>query len=65
MAQSFACCTFPQNTPLGGKNKLAGAATTKGNNIPAVLRALNPVLTVTPPIVSTLSSAVQYLENNL
>ena len=63
MARSSAHRTFPQKTPLGDKKKLAGAAFTKGNNIPIVSRAPNPA--VAPPVVSVLFSMAQYLEDNL
>ena len=62
MAQSFAHRTPSQNPPLGGKNKLNGTALTKGNDMPAVSRAPTPAATL--PVVSALSSIVQYLEDD-
>ena len=63
MAWSSACRTPPQNPPLHGKDKLAGAAPTEGNNTPAVSRAPTPA--VAPLDVSALSSIARYLKDDL
>ena len=63
MARSFACRTFFQNLSLGGKDKLAGAAPTKGNNTFAMSRA--PTSAIAPPVISALSSVAQYSEDDL
>ena len=63
MAQSSIYCTFPQNPPLGGKDKLASAAPIKGNNT-SVLSS-PPTSTVAPPVISALTFLAQYLEDNL
>ena len=63
MAWLSACRTPSQNLPLGGKDKLAGAAFTKGNNISVVSRARTP--TVAPSVVAALFSIARYLEDDL
>ena len=65
MAQSFTCCTFPQNFLLVSKNKLAGAALTKGNNTFAVLYTLNLVAIIAPMVISALFFVTQYLKDDL
>ena len=63
MVQSSACHIFPQNFPLGGKDKLAGAVPTEGNNTPT----LSHTPTTIPVIALTtaLSSVAQCLKDNL
>ena len=65
MAQSFACHTSSQNLFFGAKNKLAGTALTKGNNIPIMSRAPTPTTLVVLQVVFALSSVVQYLKDDL
>ena len=62
MAWSSAHCTFPQNLPFGGKDELANAIPTKGNNTSAISRDSTPI--VAPPVVFALSSVAQYSKNN-
>ena len=54
MAQSSVCRTFSQNFLLDNKDKLAGAALTKGNNIRAVSHVPILALAVALPVVFTL-----------
>ena len=64
MAWSSACQTFSQNLFLGGKNKLAGAAFIKSNNISAVSDAPIPAPAIALSISSAPSSVVKYLEDD-
>ena len=54
MAQFFARRTLFQNPLLGGKNKLAGAAPTKGNITFTVSYTPTSAAAVTPPVISAL-----------
>ena len=62
MAQSSTCRTFSQNLLFDDKNKLSGAAPTKGNNISAVSRALTPAATLS--VVFALFFVAHYLEDD-
>ena len=64
MAQSLACRTLFQNFPLGGKNKLVGAALIEGNNITAVLCVFTLFFAFALPICFTSSSMAKYLKND-
>ena len=63
MARSSACRTLSQNPSLSGKDKLAGAAPTKSNNISGVSYALTPAIALS--VFFILSSMAQYLEDDL
>ena len=62
MARSSAHRTLLQNLFFGGKDELAGAFSTKDNNISAVSFALT--FTAALPIVFALSFIAQYLEDD-
>ena len=62
MARSSTCCTPPQNLFFGGEDELATAASTKGNNTPAMSHAL--ILATAPPVISAFFSMAQYLEDD-
>ena len=64
MAWSSACRIYSQNLLVGSKDKLAGNASSKGNNTSAVLRAFISAIFLAPPVISALFSIAQYLKDD-
>ena len=60
----FLACRSLQNLLLDGKDKLAGAAPTEGNNTPAVLRAPTHAPVIAPLIHFGSSSMPKYSKND-
>ena len=63
MVQFLALRSF-QNLFLGGKEKLAGTASTERNNTPTVSCALTPASVIAPLVSFALFSIAKYLEND-